>query len=154
MTAASRRRFIRPGSVTELRVLTELVHRREVGPWPPADDDVEWRRILYRIERSIGMTMIGDAFTELVDDETILFDPEQRGYVGAAIDVSLERDHLGDMTIGVRLNQITGPQLDYVLDVARRHELEVREEAGWLRLEPPRIADDEELADEPEEALA
>lgn len=151
--AAIGREFIRPGSVTELRVLTELIERREVGPWPPADDDVEWRRILYILERSLTMHAIG-AFTELVDDESILFDPEQIGYCGAAVSVSLDRDEFGQMTIGVQLKEIDGGQLSYVLEVARRHELEVREEAGWLRLSPQLIATAGETADEPEEALA
>lgn len=152
--AARRHEFIRPGSVTELRVLTELIERREVGQWPPADDDVEWRRILYILERSLTMHAIGDAFTELVDDETILFDPEQRGYCGAAVSLSLDRDEFGQLTIGVQLKEIDGGQLSHVLDVARRHELEVREEAGWLRLSPQLIATADETADEPEEALA
>lgn len=132
----------------------ELVERREVGPWPPAEDDVEWRRILYLVERSIGMHVIGEAFTELVDDEATLFDPEQRGYHGAAIALSLDRDSMGQISISVSLNKIDGGQLAHVLDVARRHELEVREESGWLRLSPQLIATDDETADEPEEALA
>lgn len=148
------RKFIRPGSATELRVLMELVRKREVGPWPPAEDDVEWRRILYLTERSIAMHVIGDAFTELVDDETILFDPEQRGYYGAAVALSLDRDSLGQLSIGVCLKEVDGGQLSHVLEVARRHELEVREEQGWLRLSPQLIATDDETADKPEEAVA
>lgn len=153
-TAANRRAFIQPGSVTELRVLTELVQRREVGPWPPADDDTEWRRLLYLLERSIGMHMIGDAFTELVDDETTLFDPDQRCYPACAVPLSLDRDEFGQLTIGVFLKEVAGGQLSFVLEVARRHELEVREEGGWLRLSPQLIATEDDADREPAEAVA
>lgn len=153
MTRRERPR-IRPGSVTELRVLTELIERREVGPWPPAEDDVEWRRILFLLERSMAMHVIGEAFTEILDDETTLFDPDQRGYAGSAVPVELARDEFGQLSIGVFLKEIDGGQLAFVLDVARRHELEVREEAGFLRLSPQLIATADETVDAPEEALA
>lgn len=116
--------------------------------------DADWDRVLGLLERSINMDSIRDAFTELLKDESTLLDAGQRGYAGAAVPLSLDRDEFGQVSIGVFLHEIDGGQLAYVLDVARRHELEVREDARWLRLSPQLIAtaDDEER--EPEEALA
>ena len=143
--------MIEPGSLKELRVLVALLRAR-------ADfhegRDLDWDHVLGLLERRIGMDAIRGAFTELLDDEATLLDPDQRGYAGAAVPLSLDRDEFGQISIGVFLSEIDGAQLSYVLGVARRHELEVREESRWLRLSPQLIATDEETADEPEEALA
>jgi hypothetical protein len=142
---------IAPGSLAELRVLIALLRAR--------DDfregrDLDWDHVLELLERSIGMDAIRDAFTELLDDESTLLDADQRGYAGAAVPISLDRDEFGQVSIGVFLSEIDGAQLSYVLGVARRHELEVREESRWLRLSPQLIATEDETVNEPEEALA
>jgi hypothetical protein len=101
------------------------------------------------------METIHEAFNELVQDETVLCDPSNKGYSHAAVTVHLERDNFGSYSIDVTLKEIDGAQLAFVLDVARRHELEVREESGWLRLSPHLTSADLEDAEvEPEAVTA
>lgn len=108
--------------------------------------------ILLLLERSIAMDVISQAFAELQADTTSLFDTEQAGYFGAAVAVSLDRDNLGSVSISVQLKEIDGGQLAFVLEVARRYELDVREESGWLRLSPHFIATDGEGSEVLDEA--
>jgi hypothetical protein len=90
------------------------------------------------------------AFTELVEDTTALSDPalieDDQPY--AAVTVSMERDSSGYFYIDVKLRQIEGSQLAFVLSVARKYELEAREEEGWLRLS--RHFTSEDFAEEPD----
>lgn len=74
------------------------------------------------------------AYLELVRDAKVLFDPDQDGYCGAAVYVDLTRDNTGASSINVALKNIAGAQLAFVLSVARRYELEAREEGGCLNL--------------------
>ncbi len=87
--------------------------------------------------------VIADAFTELVEEDEVMYDEERHGLNGGAVPVSLDRDGFGSLTIGVAVSQISGEQLAFVLDVARRHDLDVREEDRWLRLAPKLVATDE-----------
>lgn len=95
------------------------------------------------------MHAIADAFTELVEETEVMYDEGRHGLNGSAVPISLDRDGFGSLTIGVAISQIGGEQLAFVLDVARRYELDVREEDRWLRLSPQVIEADELTADEP-----
>jgi hypothetical protein len=114
----------------------------------------EWNRILSLLERSVYMDAIGNAFTELLEDTKLLRDPDEEGYAGSSVAISLDRDSFSVLDIGVSLKEISGEQIAYVLDVAERHGLQVREQQGWLRLSVNDPIDPTETADEPEEALA
>ena len=76
------------------------------------------------------------AFEDLVGDTDILFDPDMGGHANAAVVVQIERDSFGSPNVDVSVAGLDGAQIAFVLDVARRHELNVREERGWLRLQP------------------
>lgn len=91
------------------------------------------------------------AYLELAGDTDLLFDQEQDGYVGAAVYVDLTRDNTGASSINVALKNIDGAQVAFVLDVARRYELEAREEGGYLNLRPHLIyAENGDAEREPE----
>ncbi len=100
------------------------------------------------------MQAIKDAFTELLEDANLLRDPSEEGYAGSSVAISLDRDDFSVLDIGVRLKEISGEQLAYVLEVAERHGLQVRELQGWLRLSLSDPIDPMETADEPEAAVA
>ena len=74
------------------------------------------------------------AYNDLVDDTTVLYDESLAGEPWAAIHVNLERDNSGDFYVDVKLRSLDGAQIAFVLNVARRYELDVREEEGWLHL--------------------
>jgi hypothetical protein len=76
------------------------------------------------------------AYLELARDTKLLYDPGEDGYVGAAVYVDLARDNTGASSINVALKNIDGAQVAFVLDVARRYELEASEENGYLNLRP------------------
>jgi hypothetical protein len=76
---------------------------------------------------------IVQAYLEIVSDTTVLWDPDVES-PRAAVVVQLERDGWGSFHADVNLNEIEGSQLAFVLAVARKWELEAREERGWLRL--------------------
>lgn len=95
------------------------------------------------------------AFEEIVRDRKTLYDPEQDGYVDAAIYADLTRENTGSFCINVGLKQIDGAQIAFVLDIARRYELEAREESRYLTLRPHLIAVEEDEAEvEPEAVTA
>lgn len=97
---------------------------------------------------------VRSAYTEIVEDTTVLWDPDAKDS-RAAVVVQLERDQWGEFHVDVALEQIDGAQLSFVLGVARRHELDVHEDRGWLRLGRHYNDSDDESADEPErEAVA
>lgn len=97
---------------------------------------------------------IDRAYGELIEDKTVLYDPDE-SHSRRAVVVQLERDGWGDFHIDVALNQIDAAQLGFVLAVARRYELDAREEAGWLRLSRHYNDSDGEEAEEPDrEAVA
>lgn len=125
-----------------------------------AADDPEQTALWRQIRRTWEAGMLDDkmktalaAFEELVEDTTFLYDPEQKGEFRAAVTVQIERDHFGSPSVDVALSQIEGSQLQFVLNVARKYELEAREENGWLRLSAHLNSDDIETEDEPVEAL-
>lgn len=125
-----------------------------------AADDPEQTALWRQIRRTWEAGMLDDkmktalaVFEELVEDTSTLYDPEQKGYFGAAVTVQIERDSLGSPSVDVKLAQIEGSQLQFVLNVARKYELEVREESGWLRLSAHLNSDDMETEDEPVEEL-
>jgi hypothetical protein len=93
------------------------------------------------------------AFTELVEDKTVLWDPDLTS-PHAAVVASLDRTGWGHFEINVSLKVIEGSQLAFVLAVARKYELEVREENGWLTLSRHLTSDDLEEEPEPAEAAA
>jgi hypothetical protein len=96
-----------------------------------------------------GQTMTA-AYTELVEDTVALCDPDRAGYVDSAVAVSLDRTGFGDFEVNVRLHQIAGSQIAFVLAVARKYELDVREEGGWLTLSRHFTDSDSESTPEPE----
>jgi len=90
------------------------------------------------------------AYNMLVEDDVHLCDPDQVGEnMHAAVHVNLERDGSGEFYIDVRLNQLEGAQIGFVLSVARIYELEVREESGWMRLSRHLNSDDALDVEEP-----
>jgi hypothetical protein len=148
--AGNRRRFIERGSPQELLALAMLLRDRV----RERENPEEWNRILSLLERSVYMDAIGNAFTELLEDTTLLCDLDEEGYAGSSVAIALARDSFSVLDIGVSLKEISGEQLAYVLDVAERHGLQVREQQGWLRLSVNDPIDPMETADVPEEALA
>lgn len=95
---------------------------------------------------------IDAAHAEIVEDATVLYDPDADP--PSAVVVQLERDQWGGFSIDVSLNQIEGSQLAFVLAVARKYELDAREECGWLRLSRHYTDADAEGAPEAEEIEA
>lgn len=87
-------------------------------------------------------------FAELTGDTTFLHDPDAADS-RAAVPVTFERDKWGDFEVSVQLKDVQGAQLWFVLLAARKHELDVREQHGWLVLSPVFDEDDDEQA-EPE----
>jgi hypothetical protein len=127
----------------EIEALSKLLNEPDVTAL--------WHQVAQLFERGHEMEVLIAAFRELVDDTMALHDPEQDGYVGAAIHVTLERRNDGGDEINVHLKQIAASQLAFVLSVARKYELEAREENGWLTLRPHLISSDlEEEEREPE----
>jgi hypothetical protein len=125
-----------------------------------AADEPEQTALWRQIRRAWEAGMLDDrmktalaAFEELVDDATVLADPEMQGHFGAAVKVQIERDGFGYPSVDVDLSQIEGSQLQFVLNVARKYELDVREESGWLRLTHHLNSDDMESDDEPAEVV-
>lgn len=139
---------INPDFRHEMRVLIALLRYRS----DPANNDLV--QILDLLERTTNMEVISAAFAELQADTDSLLDASQVGYFGAAVAISLDRDSFGRASINVKLKEIDGGQLSYVLDVARRYELDVREENGWLNLSPQLIETEEKAEDEVEETVA
>lgn len=92
------------------------------------------------------------AFEELVEDTTALRDPEMDGHHGSSVRVQIERDSFGSPSVDVALAGIEGSQLAFVLGVARKYELDAREERGWLRLTAHPTFGDVEDEDAPVEA--
>lgn len=90
------------------------------------------------------------AYDELVADTTYLRDPEARHPTSAVV-VQAERDGWGEFHVDVSLREIEGSQLQFVLNIARRYELDVHEMNGWLRL--GRHYNDTDVEDDPEPAL-
>lgn len=133
----------------EVLVLAALLRQRS-----DEYESEEWQRIFHLLERSIYMDAIRRAFNELVEDTDLLHDTENEGYANSAVAISLDRDSFSALDIGVSLHEISGEQLHYVLDVADRHCLQVREQQGWLRLSVVDPIDPMETTDEPEAALA
>lgn len=133
----------------EMSVLIALLRYRQN---PTGNDDL--MQILDLLERSITMEVITAAFAELQADTEYLLDPDQDGEFGAAVAISLDRDQFGSLSINVKLNQIEGGQLSYVLGVARKYELEVREESGWLRLSPHLVETEDTADDDVEETVS
>lgn len=131
----------------EVFALATILRRRLIE-----GDDLN--AILTLLERSITMETVTEAFAELQADTEYLLDPDQGGDFGAAVALSLDRDQFGSLSINVKLNQIEGGQLSYVLGVARKYELEAREDAGWLRLSPHLVETDGEGAHVEDEAVA
>lgn len=76
---------------------------------------------------------IVQAYLEIVADTTTLWEPEYPS-PRAAVVAQLERDGWGAFHADVNLDEIEGSQLAFVLAVARKWELDAREERGWLRL--------------------
>lgn len=140
---------IDPAFRREMSALIALLRYRHN---PTGNDDL--LQILDLLERTTSMGVISAAFAELQADTDCLLDPTQIGYFGAAVAISLDRDNNGKTSINVHLKAIDGGQLSYVLDVARRYELDVREENGWLNLSPHLVETDETADDEVEETVA
>lgn len=93
------------------------------------------------------------AYLELVSDASVLYDPDQDGYVGAAVYVDLTRENTGASAINVSLKNIDGAQVAFVLAVGRRYELEAREEGGYLTLRQHLIYVEEGEGDREPEAI-
>lgn len=107
-------------------------------------------------ERAVGdhpAGMLMEAFNEIVRDKTTLLDPDALGYASAAIYADLTRESTGSFCVNVGLTQIDGAQLAFVLDVARRYELEAREERGYLCLRPHLIPTEEDALEPDPEAV-
>ena len=113
-----------------------------------------WHRVATIFEGGHMMELMIAAYqdllaSDLIHDKTI--EGDYSGHVG----VSLEHDMWGGFHIDVALHGLEAGQITYVLEVARRHELEAREESGFLRLSPHLTTaevEDEEL--EPEAVTA
>ena len=145
-----RRKFIEPGSTRERVVLTRAIATLE------GENDPERARLWHRIadqwealemDEKMGASL--SVFSALVRDTTELYDAELNGNHGAAVEVQLERDSFGWASVDVKLSQITGSQLAFVLKVAEDHGFDVHEESGWLRLAHPlTIEEQEELLEE------
>jgi hypothetical protein len=104
-------------------------------------------RLAARSETDRPAEPVFQAFEEIVRDQKTLYDPEQEGFVGAAIHADLTREWTGSFCINVELKNIDGAQLAFVLDVARRYELQAREEEHYLTLRPHLIAVEEDEAE-------
>lgn len=92
--------------------------------------------------------MVMGAFQELVEDTEFLWDPDSET-PNSAVEVDLGRDCWGGFSVAVKLRQIEGGQLSFVLSVARKFELEACEEQGWLYLRPHYTESDTEDDEEP-----
>lgn len=83
--------------------------------------------------------------SDLIHDKTV--DGEYSGH----IPVDLSHDCWGGFHIDVPIHGLESGQIKFVLGVAHRHELECREEEGYLRLSPHlTMTDVEEEELEPE----